>query len=111
MNARTFSCPERMTSASGGEACYGRGFRDDSVLPQASGMDLQHRHRPGQGRHRIKIGPALERAFVSLPVPPVFPILGVSMRARSSLAAVIAEIDIWRVAYMMLRWYGNEAQE
>jgi hypothetical protein len=37
--------------------------------------------------------------------------LTVFRRARFSLFAVITEFDIWRAAYLMLRWYGDTARE
>jgi hypothetical protein len=37
-------------------------------------------------------------------------VLNVSRAARFYSLGVIAEIDIWRAAYLMLRWYGDTAR-
>jgi hypothetical protein len=37
--------------------------------------------------------------------------LTVSRRSRDNLSRVIPEIDIWRVANLMLKRYGDEAEE
>ena len=39
------------------------------------------------------------------------PVLTVYRRARASLRGVIPEIDIWGVANLMLKRYGNRAQQ
>ena len=40
-----------------------------------------------------------------------FPVLTVYRRGRASLREVMTEIEIWRAAYLMLRWYGETAQQ
>ncbi len=40
-----------------------------------------------------------------------FPVLTVYRRGRASLREVMTEIEIWRAAYLMVRWYGETAQQ
>jgi len=37
--------------------------------------------------------------------------LNVCQQVSSSLPSVITQIVIWRAAYLMLRWYGETAEE
>jgi hypothetical protein len=37
-------------------------------------------------------------------------VLNVSRAARFYSLGVIAEVDIWRAAYLMFRWYGDTAR-
>src|ERR1700737_2860226 len=65
--------------------------------------------------HRVhRIASAIVPRQLSRPTRPrvkAFPVLSVYRRAPFSLRGAMTEIEIWRAAYLMLRWYGATAEQ